>query len=346
MKKYQENGATAGQKDAATSGEDSIVAAATAGHRDAATSGEDSIAAAATAGQKDAATSGQVQTATAATTGQKDAATSGEDSIAAAATAGQKDTATSGQVQTATAATAGHRDAATSGEDLIAAAATAGQKDAATSGQVQTATAATAGHRDAATSGEVIIAAAATAGQRGAATPLEQRSEDPEHARIRHEVQDQGEWRQQRPLATRGRHRFFFHTAPETGGVASGQTHQNVRNLVSLLPSPSGSSCAAQQTQDGRRRRRLLQLISRRHPRAGVRDDSGRSHLMIAQRGNFHLAGHLRTGGRTPHFFEIGEKCEKPLETAHLQSERRDADDQPSEQRERRPSVPAKSNSL
>ena len=34
---------------------------------------------------------------------------------------------------------------------------------------------------------------------------------------------------------------------------------------------------------------------------------------MSAQRGNFHLAGHLRTGGQTPHFFEIGEKCEKTL---------------------------------
>ena len=28
---------------------------------------------------------------------------------------------------------------------------------------------------------------------------------------------------------------------------------------------------------------------------------------------NFHLPGHLRTGGRSPHFFEIGEKCEKPF---------------------------------
>ena len=27
-------------------------------------------------------------------------------------------------------------------------------------------------------------------------------------------------------------------TVPETGGVASGQTHQNVRKLDSLLPSP------------------------------------------------------------------------------------------------------------
>ena len=42
-----------------------------------------------------------------------------------------------------------------------------------------------------------------------------------------------------------------------------------------------------------------------------MRDDSAMSHLMSAQRGNFHLAGHLRTGGRTPHFFEIGEMCEK-----------------------------------
>ena len=32
---------------------------------------------------------------------------------------------------------------------------------------------------------------------------------------------------------------------------------------------------------------------------------------MSAQRGNFYLADHLRTGGRTPHFFEIGGKCEK-----------------------------------
>ena len=48
------------------------------------------------------------------------------------------------------------------------------------------------------------LAAAATAGQKDAATPLEPRSEDPEHARIRHEVQDQGEGRQQGPLATRG----------------------------------------------------------------------------------------------------------------------------------------------
>ena len=37
---------------------------------------------------------------------------------------------------------------------------------------------------------------------------------------------------------------------------------------------------------------------------------------MSDQRGNFHLAGHLRTGGRTPHFFEVGEKCEKTLENA------------------------------
>ena len=49
------------------------------------------------------------------------------------------------------------------------------------------------------------------------------------------------------------------------------------------------------------------------------------SHLMSAQRGNFHLAGHLRTCGRTPHFLEIWEKCENPLQTPHLQSERRDA---------------------
>ena len=34
---------------------------------------------------------------------------------------------------------------------------------------------------------------------------------------------------------------------------------------------------------------------------------------MSAQRGNSHLRGHLRTGGRTPHFFEIGEKCENPF---------------------------------
>ena len=45
---------------------------------------------------------------------------------------------------------------------------------------------------------------------------------------------------------------------------------------------------------------------------------------MSAQRGNFHLPGHLRTGGRSPHFFEIGEKCENPLQTTHLQCERRD----------------------
>ena len=42
-----------------------------------------------------------------------------------------------------------------------------------------------------------------------------------------------------------------------------------------------------------------------------LRDDSAMSHLMNTHRGNFHLAGHLRTGGRTPHFFEIGEKCKK-----------------------------------
>ena len=42
---------------------------------------------------------------------------------------------------------------------------------------------------------------------------------------------------------------------------------------------------------------------------------------MSAQRGNFHLPGHLRTAGGTPHFFEIGEKCEKPIQTPHLQSE-------------------------
>ena len=42
---------------------------------------------------------------------------------------------------------------------------------------------------------------------------------------------------------------------------------------------------------------------------------------MSAQRGNFHLPGHLRTAGGTPHFFEIGEKCEKTLQTPHLQSE-------------------------
>ena len=42
---------------------------------------------------------------------------------------------------------------------------------------------------------------------------------------------------------------------------------------------------------------------------------------MSAQRGNFHLAGHLRTGGRTPHFFEIGKSAKKTLQTAQLQSE-------------------------
>ena len=45
---------------------------------------------------------------------------------------------------------------------------------------------------------------------------------------------------------------------------------------------------------------------------------------MSAQRGNFHLPGHLRTAGGTLDFFEIGEKCEKPIQTPHLQSERRD----------------------
>ena len=42
---------------------------------------------------------------------------------------------------------------------------------------------------------------------------------------------------------------------------------------------------------------------------------------MSAQRGNIHLAGDLRTGVQSPHFFEIWEKCEKPLQTPHLQSE-------------------------
>ena len=72
------------------------------------------------------------------------------------------------------------------------------------------AAAATAGRKDAATPGEELIATAATAGQKDAATPLEQRSEDPEHARIRHEVQDQGEGGQQGPLATRGCPRFQY----------------------------------------------------------------------------------------------------------------------------------------
>ena len=42
---------------------------------------------------------------------------------------------------------------------------------------------------------------------------------------------------------------------------------------------------------------------------------------MSVQRGNFHQPGHLRQGGQTPHFFEIGEKSEKPHQTHHLQSE-------------------------
>ena len=50
---------------------------------------------------------------------------------------------------------------------------------------------------------------------------------------------------------------------------------------------------------------------------------------MSAQRGHFHLAGHLRTGARTLHFFEIGDKCENPLI-----SKARGV--MPSEQRERR----------
>ena len=41
---------------------------------------------------------------------------------------------------------------------------------------------------------------------------------------------------------------------------------------------------------------------------------------MSAQRGNFPLEGHLRTGGGTPHFFEIWNSCEKTLQTPHLQS--------------------------
>ena len=49
---------------------------------------------------------------------------------------------------------------------------------------------------------------------------------------------------------------------------------------------------------------------------SSVRDDSGRSRLMSAQRGNFHLPGDLRTGGRTPHFFEIGEKVRKTASSA------------------------------
>ena len=48
---------------------------------------------------------------------------------------------------------------------------------------------------------------------------------------------------------------------------------------------------------------------------------------MSAQRGNFHLPGHLRTAGGTPHFFcflKSGKSAKKPIQTPHLQSERRD----------------------
>ena len=62
----------------------------------------------------------------------------------------------------------------------------------------------------------------------------------------------------------------IYKTAPVPGGVASGQTYQNVHNFVSmsLFTRKSGTvtSCAVQWTQDARQRRRLLQLISRRRP--------------------------------------------------------------------------------
>ena len=57
----------------------------------------------------------------------------------------------------------------------------------------------------------------------------------------------------------------IYYTAPVSGGVASGQTHQNAHNLVPLLPS---SIKRFWKTADVgvQRRRGLLQLISRRRP--------------------------------------------------------------------------------
>ena len=76
------------------------------------------------------------------------------------------------------------------------------------------------------------------------------------------------------------------------------------------------------------RRRALLQLISRPRPRAGVRDDSARSYLMSAQRGNLHLAGHLRTGGRTPHYFFLksGKSAKKTPSNASSAKRGNEAD--------------------
>ena len=100
------------------------------------------------------------------------------------------------------------------------------------------AAAATAGRTDAATPGEELNAAAATAGQKDAATPLEQRSEDPEHARIRHEVQDQGEGGQQGPLATRGCLRLQY-LLPSVRPI---RMHTTL-SPCSLLPSGGSGDC-------------------------------------------------------------------------------------------------------
>ena len=163
------------------------------------------------------------------------------------------------------------------------------------------AAAATAGGRDAATSEEVNVAAAATAGQRGAATPLEQRSEDPEHARIRHEVQDQGEGRQQGPLATRGSPRFqYLLHRPGTR-----RRCQRSDPPECTQPCPFTPFFQQEELEDRRRRSSTARTPPAHKPPASISWCARRlRHEPFDERSAWkHLAGHLRTGGRTPHFF-------------------------------------------
>ena len=142
----------------------------------------------------------------------------------------------------------------------------------------------------------------------------EQRSEVPEHRHNDHEAQKQGG-----DTMTAGNERKS--SVPVFNAPRFPAALPAVRsNSVSLLPHTTLSPCSLQPSRSSETvpRARAPPPTTSTHPAheppASMSWSAPRlrqERFDEPQRGNTHLAGDLRTGGRSPHFFEIGEKCEK-----------------------------------
>ena len=100
----------------------------------------------------------------------------------------------------------------------------------------------------------------------------------------------------------------FHNTAPVPGGVASGQTHHNVHNLVPLLPS-SVRKFGLVRCPRNSGRATAAKTPPAHKPPASMSWSARR----LRQEPFDERSAWKFPPDRTPHFFEIGEKCENPF---------------------------------